>query len=484
MGCTCSPNEAVNVVHATSKATPQAAAPERAAAGRDALCRDIADEQELTVCHAAWSLATGDFQGVVTRFTLSLRPLLPAARLEAAWTEETRNLGPLLNVWALSSSVGRKGSAVQLVLRFAESDRLIESLVRPSGELASLAFGAAPRRWEPPDYARPERFNEYQVTLGRTPVLAGKLTVPKRTKPMPAVVLVHGSGPADEDCSSHLSGLGNKLCKDLAWGLSSAGIVVLRYQKRSFVDPAPSRDFESEVIRDVCDARALLASRPEADAQRIAVIGHSLGGALLPRVTRACGGFSSLVLLSSPARPMLDVLTGQVAYLGWHSGNPELTSKRVATFHDMVKEVRLPTGAAEEEFELLGSTAPRSYWQDMLDLDPTLDVAQVALPIFVVQGERDYQVGLADYDRWKAALHGRTNARFQRFPGLDHTLAYGTGPSSHYDYYLARHVDAAVITELVRWLSPTEPQREGDDFRHEKYTSSPMTSPASTSHPE
>ena len=46
---------------------------------------------------------------------------------------------------------------------------------------------------------------------------------------MPVVVLVHGSGPHDRDSTF----MGAKIFRDLAAGLSSSGIAVLRYEKRS-----------------------------------------------------------------------------------------------------------------------------------------------------------------------------------------------------------------------------------------------------------
>lgn len=101
---------------------------------------------------------------------------------------------------------------------------------------------------------------------------------------------------------------------------------------------------------------------------------------------------------------------------------------------------------------LASGSHPEVVLLSSLEVDPTRDVAGVTLPLLVIQGERDYQVGLADYDRWRRVLAGRKRVRFRRFPGLDHTLARGTGLSTHYDYYRARHVDPEVIEELARWL--------------------------------
>jgi fermentation-respiration switch protein FrsA (DUF1100 family) len=51
---------------------------------------------------------------------------------------------------------------------------------------------------------------------------------------VPAVVLVHGSGPNDRDGTGGV----NKPFKDVATGLASRGIAVLRYDKRTRVHGA------------------------------------------------------------------------------------------------------------------------------------------------------------------------------------------------------------------------------------------------------
>ena len=98
----------------------------------------------------------------------------------------------------------------------------------------------------------------------------------------PAVILVHGSGASDRNET-----LGpNKPFKDIALGLASRGIAVLRYDKRSKVHGAKmaassSMTVKDEVIDDVGEAITALRARPRIDAARIVVLGHSLGGMLI-----------------------------------------------------------------------------------------------------------------------------------------------------------------------------------------------------------
>ena len=90
---------------------------------------------------------------------------------------------------------------------------------------------------------------------------------------------MHGSGPNDRDESVG----GAKPFRDLAWGLASKGMVVLRYDKRTKVYPqqfAASADIhrEDETVDDAVAAAELLRTLPEVDPGRVFVLGHSLGG--------------------------------------------------------------------------------------------------------------------------------------------------------------------------------------------------------------
>ena len=159
--------------------------------------------------------------------------------------------------------------------------------------------------YEPPAYVNQDLFTEREVQIGEGEwVLPGTLSIPVGDGPFAAVLLVHGSGPNDRD-----EAIGpNKPFRDLAWGLASQGIVVLRYDKRTKVYPEKMSDLlntltvKEEVIDDVLEAVSLLRSIPEVDSQRIVVLGHSMGGYLLPRIGAADRGIAGLVVLAGLCR--------------------------------------------------------------------------------------------------------------------------------------------------------------------------------------
>ncbi|MBI5324035.1 MAG: DUF3887 domain-containing protein, partial [Ignavibacteriae bacterium] len=128
-----------------------------------------------------------------------------------------------------------------------------------------------------------ERKFEFGVEGWRLPCV---LTIPKGEGPFSVVVLIHGSGPNDRDET-----LGpNKPFRDIAWGLASRKIAVFRYDKRTlthrnkFMQIADSITPFLETEQDALKAVDTLKSYPEIDKNKIFVLGHSLGGMLLPRI--------------------------------------------------------------------------------------------------------------------------------------------------------------------------------------------------------
>ena len=112
--------------------------------------------------------------------------------------------------------------------------------------------------------------------------LAGTLTLPKgasRAHPVAAIVTITGSGPEDRD--EALPGVdGYRPFRQFADSLGRRGIAVLRMDDRGYGEStgkhkgATSADFADDIRAGL----AYLRTRPEIDAKRLGLLGHSEGG--------------------------------------------------------------------------------------------------------------------------------------------------------------------------------------------------------------
>ena len=165
-----------------------------------------------------------------------------------------------------------------------------------------------------PPYSKPDSFTEREVSFGAEGwKLPGTLSVPKGEGPFAAVVLVHGSGPHDRDQT-----IGpNKIFRDLAEGLASKGVAVLRYEKRTKVHGAKLIEVKTitvreEAIDDAVAAAALLASQPEVNPSAWSCR-HSLGGYLAPR-SPTVGKLAGYISMAGNTRPLEDLVVEQSEY--------------------------------------------------------------------------------------------------------------------------------------------------------------------------
>jgi dienelactone hydrolase len=403
-------------------------------------------------------LAAGDFASVESRFDDRMRAALPAGALEETWASITGKLGrfhgrgpasvraaPGLQLGEVPATF-EKGA---VVLRFAFDD---------AGRLAGLRVlppeaPASPAPAQLPPYAKPGAFTESEVTAGAPGwPLPATLTRPSGPGPFPAVVLVHGSGPNDRDETVGAT----RVFRDLAAGLASRGIVVLRYEKRTRVfaqklasDPAATT-LASEVVDDAAAAVRLLRKTAGVDPARIVVVGHSLGAMLLPRVAAASPGLAGLAGLATGARTLDRMMLAQTEYLLRSSGlSGERLARELAPVEAEVGRIRrLAAGGAGPP--VMGAGA--GYWREVLALDPAREFAAVGVPVLLLQGERDYQVTMEDFGALKAALAKRRDATARSYPGLNHLFVAGEGPSLPAEYERGGFVDAAVVDDLARFV--------------------------------
>ena len=354
--------------------------------------------------------------------------------------------------------IAREGrnTLVSFPVQFSKVSVNIQFTLTDSGQVAGLYFRPAnaplPPVWQRPTYSRPELFREREVTVGDDAwKLGGTLLIPVGKPPFPAVVLVHGPGPNDRDESIY----SNKIFADLAEGLASRGLAVLRYDKRTKIYSAKMSEMdytvEQETVEDAARAAALLRHQPEIDANRIFVVGHSLGGYLAPRIAAQDGRLAGLVFLAANARPVEIMALEQneyVASLG-NGSSPEV-QKRLADLRAEVVKVRnLAPGKANPPV-LMG--LPLAYLLDLKGYDPLAAAKRLTIPMLFLQGERDFQVTMKDFDLWKAALGGRSNATFRAYPALNHLFLAGEGKSSPAEYRVAGNFSGEAVGGIANWL--------------------------------
>jgi fermentation-respiration switch protein FrsA (DUF1100 family) len=369
---------------------------------------------------------------------------LPEAAL-AKIGAQVKSMGAVENIGAAQVSKIGPNTAVVIPVKFASQNINVRFLINSGGLISGFFLLPGEVAWQRPQYSKPDSFTERAVTVGEGEwALPGTLTMPKGDGPFPAVVLVHGSGPNDRDETVGAV----KMFKDLDEGLASSGVAVLRYDKRTRVyGPriAALKRFtlHEETVEDALKAAALLRTQAGVDPKRVYVLGHDLGGYAAPRIAAEDNQIAGFILMAANARHLEDLAVEQVQSLG---GSPKALENAKA----LQAKVKSIEPGDEDSPAVLN--APVSYWLNLKDYDPVSDAAKIAMPILILQGERDYQISMTDFGLWKTGLARNKSVVMKSYPALNHLFVAGTGKSTSAEYAKPGHVAPEVIEEIAAFV--------------------------------
>jgi dienelactone hydrolase len=398
-------------------------------------------------------MEAGEYEAATADFSPQMKAALDAGKL-AAVQEQVAAAGAEKSRDA--PKVSEQSGMAVVVIRIHREQASVDATIAVDGEgkVAGLHYApaAAPAAAAPAvDAEAGYEERDFAVGSGER-ALPGTLAMPDDAgADVPAVVLVHGSGPQDRDETVGP----NRPFLDIARGLAAQGVAVLRYDKRSKARPQDYADgkvtIDSETTDDAVAAVAALRETPGIDPARVFVLGHSQGAMMAPRIAAESGHVAGLVLLAAPARPLLDILVEQNIRLAvlddGKTSNEEAAA--IARLKGQVAAVRAGADVADADSPM---QQPAAYWRSTDAVDPVAEASAVALPMLVLQGAQDIQVVDADWQRWKGGFHDDPKVEFKLYPTLNHFGIAVEGEQGPAQYRHPGHVDPALVADVAGWI--------------------------------
>ena len=318
-----------------------------------------------------------------------------------------------------------------------------------SNAQGATASAAAKKGAEKVDYSAPPGapYDAIAVTVptpaGHT--LAGTLTIPRGatgSRPVAAIVTITGSGPEDRD--EALPGVkGYRPFRQFADSLGRRGIAVLRMDDRGYGEStgdhksATSADFADDIRAGL----AYLRTRPEIDATRLGLLGHSEGGLIAPLVALHEPELRGIVLLAGPSKGGREILQFQLRNLIEHD----------TTLHGAKKDSALAT--IDARIDSLG--ASNAWMKFFLDYDPLATARQVKVPVLILNGGTDQQVTPDQVPVLESAFRaaGNPDVTAHVFPNMNHLFIHDTsGFPGGYAKLPNPHVEPEVVGMVVDWV--------------------------------
>jgi uncharacterized protein len=273
---------------------------------------------------------------------------------------------------------------------------------------------------------------------------------------LPAIVLVAGSGRQDRDELV----FGIPILGQLAGTLADAGFIVIRYDKRGVglsggrVESATLDDYATDIISVV----NWLRRRKDVDADRIAVVGHSEGGAVAMLAADREKRIKAIGLVATPGRTGRETTLEQQQRILSRSKDSAEDRKAKVELQGRIMDAVASGRGWETVPPALRREADTAWFRSWLQFDPAAAMKKFDQPVLIIQGALDAQVPPAHADQletWSRARRNSAAALTQKIvvPGVNHLLVPAkTGEVDEYPNLEVKTVAPEIGRGVVDWL--------------------------------
>lgn len=278
-----------------------------------------------------------------------------------------------------------------------------------------------------------------------TAVLHGTLELPSGSPPLPVVLIIAGSGATDRD--GNQPQLKNDSLKLLAHALAAEGIASLRYDKRGIGESAAAGAKEEQLrfemyVGDAVQWAGML--REDSRFSRVGLIGHS-EGSLIGMIATKQTKIDAFVSIAGLGRAAQEILRIQLS--------AQLPKQLRAKFERILDELAAGRVVADAPPELAFLFRPtlQPYLISWFKYDPVREIAGLDVPVLIVQGTTDLQVGVDDAKRLAAA---KREAKLVLVDNMNHVLKRAVTPAEQQAAYTdpSLPIEPKAIEEITGFL--------------------------------
>ena len=258
-------------------------------------------------------------------------------------------------------------------------------------------------------YAQTEKIVLLKTATGD---LEGSLMTPPQNSTNVVALLIAGSGPTDRDGNN--PNMKNNSLKMIAVELSKNGIASLRYDKRGIARSQSAGLKEADLrfdnyVNDAKDWAVYL--KKELKFKNVIVIGHS-EGSLIGMIASQINNVSKFISIAGAGQSADKIIREQLK-----NQPPSLTIQVNKILDEMVKGKTVENTPAQLNSIFRPSVQP--YMISWIKYDPQKEIAQLKIPVMIIQGTTDIQISMDDANRLSKAL---PSAKLVVIEGMNHIL--------------------------------------------------------------
>lgn len=403
----------------------------------------------------------GTVEEIYSQYDSAMAKLLPPHRMAPIWSQLLANYGEFIGFGLQDSTTNGDNLIINTDLDYEKAVmNFMLAVNTETNKITGIYFSEQEKKNINPEIAKPtpsyidtSKFIESDIIIKDKFELNGKLTLPYNFDKKITFVLVHGSGPSDMDGT-----IGeNKFLKNLAWGLSSIGYAVVRYEKvtkrygRELMISNPEMTQDDEYNNSILGAIDLIKQNPKLSNYKIVLIGHSQGASAITSFYNN-KDVAGMILLAGTPRKLYDLYTEQLEYIFNVDGIVRPSERTIIQEHKDKVSYFKNYKKGEVKTDSLPMGLNYEYLKHLDMFDPVKNLSQSGKPTLILGGSHDYQVTKVDFDIWKSNLEFKENIKFKYIENVNHIFGEIEKMAVPADYQKYTPIAPIVFDEINKWI--------------------------------
>jgi pimeloyl-ACP methyl ester carboxylesterase len=293
-------------------------------------------------------------------------------------------------------------------------------------------------------------------------LLSGTLCLPSDRGPVPAVLMLPGSGPMDRN--ENMEGQCLNTFNTFAHQLAETGFATLRYDKRG-CGKSTGEYFQAGYFDFVEDAVACfdrLKCHSLCASDQIYALGHSEGTLTAMHVSLQRHEIAGIIQLCPIAEDFESALLRQAEHVRKIMGDAPGLGDLVASQKALIERVR--TKRAQQN-EVESHHIGLKWLREILEIDWRQTYAGMKRPMLLIAGEKDVQCHPAEVE----GIREITSAPVDIYvvPNLTHVLRSDLEEPSVFRYpeLIKKPIEPIVLSLISQWLAEHASPARGSDTR-------------------
>ncbi|MEO6149123.1 MAG: alpha/beta fold hydrolase [Mucilaginibacter sp.] len=351
---------------------------------------------------------TGQIDSIYKKCSAETRSAFPLDQFKTGFGQLKTQLGNITN----TEFVTYGNSITSYKTTFEKSTMLLDLAINERDQFLVLLF----KNYEPKNELTldPSLTESPYLVKTLSGSLSGTIVKPANADAKtPLVLIIAGSGPTDRNGNNASSNLNANTYALLANDLGKKGIATLRYDKRR-IGQSISSTKESETRFDdmIEDAVVILNDLTDKkEFSKLVVLGHS-EGSLVGMMATNDVPVKGFISVAGPGESADKVLTEQM------KTQPKYIAEGFQRVLDSLRKGKL-TPIVDPNLYRFARPSIQLYLMSWCRFEPARELKKLKIPVLLVQGTTDLQVGIPQVEKLKKA---KSDAQLLIIPNMNHVL--------------------------------------------------------------